>query len=63
MRSLNTSGGLTRGRVMSERQRVIWLPSMPACAEVNRAMLELTVVSYSTGDQNNDMTSPDKPKT
>ena len=63
MRSLKTSGGFTRGRGMTERRRVIWLLSMPACAEVNRAMLELTVVSYSTGEQNKDMTSPDKPKT
>ena len=56
MKSLKTSGGLTRGRGMTERQRVIWLPSMPAYAEMNRAMLELTGVSYSTGEQNKDMT-------
>ena len=54
MRSLKTSGGLTRGRGMTERQRVIWLLSMPACAEMNRAMLVLTGVSYS--EQNKDMT-------
>ena len=29
---------------------------MPACAEVNRSMLELTGVSYSTGELNKDMT-------
>ena len=56
MRSLKTSGGLTRERGMTERQQVIWLLSMPACAEMNRAMLELTGVSYSTGEQNKDMT-------
>ena len=56
MRSLKTSGGLTTGRGMTERQRVIWLLSMLACAEMNRAMLELTGVSYSTGEQNKDMT-------
>ena len=56
MRSLKTSGGLTRGRGMTERQRVIWLLSIPACAELNRAMLALTGVSYSTGEQNKDMT-------
>ena len=56
MRSLKTSGGLTRGRGMTERQRVIWLLSMLACAEMNRAMLKLTGVSYSTGEQNKDMT-------
>ena len=55
MRSLKTSGSLTRGRGMTERQWVIWLLSMPACAEMNRAMLELTGVSYSIGEQNKDM--------
>ena len=49
MRSLKTSSGFTSGHVMTERQRVIWLLSMPACAERNRAMLELT------GEQNKDM--------
>ena len=56
MRSMKTSGGLTRGRGMTEQQRLIWLLSMPACAEVNKSMLELTGVSYSTGEQNKDMT-------
>ena len=56
IRSLKTNGGLTRGRGMTERQRVIWLLSMPACAEMNRAMLELTGFNYSTGEQNEDMT-------
>ena len=35
---------------------MFWLVSMPACAEMNRAMLELTGVSYSTGEQNKDIT-------
>ena len=29
---------------------------MPACAEVNRAMQELTGVSYNSGEQNKDFT-------
>ncbi len=41
---------------MTEQQRLIWLLSMPACAEINRVMLELTGVSYSTSEQNKDMT-------
>ena len=41
MRSMKTSGGLTRGRGMTEQQRLLWLLSMPACAEVNQAMQEL----------------------
>ena len=36
MRSLKTSGGLTRGRGFTEQQRLIWLLCMPACAETNR---------------------------
>ncbi len=52
---MKTSGGLTRGRGMTEQQQLIWLP-MPACAEINRVMLELTGVSYSTSEQNKDMT-------
>ena len=41
MRSMKTSGGLTRGRGMTEQQSVIWSLAMPACAEVNRAMQDL----------------------
>ena len=56
MRSMKTSGGLTRGRGTTEQQRLIWLLSMPACAEVNKSMQELTGVSYNTGEQNKDIT-------
>ena len=38
MRSMKTSGGLTRGRGMTEKQLLTWLLAMPACAEVNIAM-------------------------
>ena len=40
MRSMNTSVGLTRGRGMTEQQRLTWLLAMPARTEVNRAMQE-----------------------
>ena len=56
MRSMKTSGGLTRGRGMTEQQRVIWSLALPACAEVNRAMQELTGVLFNSGEQNQDMT-------
>ena len=36
IRSVKTTGGLTRG--MDELQRASWLLSMPACAEINAAM-------------------------
>ena len=57
MRSLKTSGGLTRGRGMTENQRLLWLLSRPACGEVNQAMQDLTGVNNNTGEQNKDMTT------
>ena len=60
MRSMKTSGGLTRGRGMTEQQRLIWLLSMPVCAEMNRAMLDFTGVSYSTGEQNKNISESRK---
>ena len=56
VRSLKTSRGLTQGRGMTEHQRLLWLLSRPASAEVNQAMQELTGVNYNTGEQNKDMT-------
>ena len=56
MKNLKTSGGLTRGRGMSEQQRIVWLLSMAACAEVNRAMQDITGIHYATGEQNKDIT-------
>lgn len=49
------SGGLTRGTGMTEQQSMTWLLSMPACAEINRMMQELTGVQYNSGEQNKDM--------
>ena len=60
MRSMKTSGSLTRGRDMTEQQWLIWLLSMPVCAEINHAMLDLTGVSYSTGEQNKDISESRK---
>ena len=37
---------------MTEQQRLTWLLAMPACAEVNRAMQELSGAKYSTNEQN-----------
>ena len=50
MHSLKTSGSLTRGRGMSERQQAIWLFSMPLMAEVNRAMQDFTGAKYQASD-------------
>ena len=54
MHSLKTTGGLTRGSRMTKSQRLVWLLSTPACAQVNCAMLELTEVSYTTSDHHKD---------
>jgi hypothetical protein len=56
MRSVKTSGGLTRGRGMTETQRLVWLLSMPICAEVNEAMQQFTGVTYHTSEQHTDTT-------
>ena len=55
MQSLKTAGGLTRGRGLTEQQRLIWLFSMPACAKTNHIMQELTGVQFNSGEQNKDM--------
>ncbi|KAL8591470.1 hypothetical protein ACOMHN_026660 [Nucella lapillus] len=51
MRSLKTSGGLTRGTGFGERQRLVWLLSMPACAEINSAMQTLSGIIFTTSEQ------------
>jgi len=56
MRSLKTTGGLTRGRGFSETQRLLWVLSMPACAEVNSSMQQLTGMKYTTSEQHKDAT-------
>ena len=56
MRTLKTNGGLTRGSGMTEQQRLIWLLSAPACAEVNRTMQVISGVDFNSGEQNKDVT-------
>ena len=54
MRSVETTGGLTQGRgILSEIQWLVWLLSMPACAEVNRTMQDLPDVNYTTWTRQN----------
>ena len=55
MRCLKSSGSLTRGRGMTEEQRHLWVLSMPALAEVDRAMQCVTKVMYNSDEQNKDM--------
>ena len=56
MRSLKTSGGLTRGRGMTEAQRLAWVMSMPTCAEVNSAMQNPTDIVNNTSEQHKEAT-------
>ena len=56
MRSLKTTGGMTRRRGMTELQKSVWFLSTPACAEINRSMQEVTRVKYEASDQHNETT-------
>ena len=55
MRSVKTTGGLTRGRGMGETQRTSWLLSMPACAEMNAATQDFMQINYKTSEQHKEM--------
>ena len=57
MRSMQTSGGLTRGRDMTETQRFVWLMAYPVCAEINNAMQQLPGVQYNISDQHKYLTT------
>ena len=56
VRSFKASGGLTRGRGMTETQCWVWVMSSPVCAEVNNALQEPTDVSSTTSNQHKDVT-------
>ena len=51
MRSVKTTGGLTRGKGMGEVQRTIWLFSTPICAEIKDASRNIIGVSYEASEQ------------
>ena len=57
MRSVKTTGGLTRGRGMGEKQRTSWLLSMPACAEMNAAIQDFKQINYETSEQHKEMST------
>ena len=40
---------------MREQQRLLWMISMPGCAQVNQVMQELIGVNYNTVEQNKDI--------
>ena len=51
MRSLKTSGGLTRGTGFSDVQRSIWLLSKPVCSNFTQRMEGNTGILYVTSEQ------------
>ena len=51
MRSIKSSGGLTRGKGLGEDKRLIWLMCMPACAEIHKVMQDITGVSMESTEQ------------
>ena len=56
MRSLKTTGRLARGSGLSETPRLMWGLSMPACAEINSSMQQLTNEKYSTSEKHKEAT-------
>ena len=56
MRSLNTSGGLTRGTGMTEEQRSLWTMSTPITSQYNHAMQEFNELSYTTSEHHKEAT-------
>ena len=51
MRSLKTTGVLTRGSGFTECQRVVWLLSMPICSSYSSKMHDITEKLYLSSDQ------------
>ena len=56
MQSMKTSGRLIPGLGMTESQRLVWLMSMPSCAEISDAMQHLKGVMYHTSEQHKETT-------
>ena len=50
MRSIKSSGGLKRGRGITESTLQLWLRSMHSCVDIQRAMWELTGDYHSTNE-------------
>lgn len=55
MACIKSIRGLTRGSGMNERQRLIWIYSMPDCVEIKNAMQDLTGLHYETSEQHKDV--------
>ena len=55
--SIKTHGGLTRGKGMTKKKRLVWVLSMPVCASINETMHKFSGVSYETSDQHKDVSA------
>ncbi|CAG2217708.1 unnamed protein product [Mytilus edulis] len=60
MRCIKTTGGLTRGRGMTDAQRSLWILSMPQCIQMNEALQQVTGVNFETSEQHKEMCIPRK---
>ena len=58
VRSLKSTGGLTRGSGMTEHQRAVWTMSAPVSSAYNYVMQELCETVYTTSYQHNDESAP-----
>lgn len=54
MRSVKTLIGLTRGKGMSETQQLVWVLSMPVCANVSESIRRFSSISYEASEQHMD---------
>ena len=55
MRTMKTSGGLTRGRGFNEKSLARWIGSMPSCIEVSQDIEQYCDVRTVTSDQHVEM--------
>lgn len=56
MKNIKSLGGLTRGAGFSEARRLTWLLGMPACADVNAAMISLLRLDINDSKTHKDCT-------
>ena len=57
MRSLKSTGGLTRGSGMTEHQRAIWTMSAPISSEYNYSMQHFNNTVYATSERHKEATA------
>ena len=55
MRAMKSQGGLTRGRGIGEKQRAIWLASLPICADWNHRMQDLCGLAFQSSEQHKEI--------